>query len=1380
MTQVTLECWGGGGRGGTRSSNGRGGGGGGGAYARSVLSVTPGNSYTVTVGAGSTSASPGGDSWFGSTTTVMAKGGNSVANNSSTGATGGSAAASFGDVVFDGGDGANAPGGTGGGGGSSAGTAANGNNASGGTGASAPSGGGDGGNGGNGTFGTGANGSAPGGGGGGAERGCCITVNAGNGGAGRVVVTYTYNPGSCMSATGANAIADNGCASGNSLNVGFPISGLPTVLGAAPGQARLISVELIVSHTWNNDLDITLTSPTGQTRNLLLDRFSSGDNLGDPSNCPDATLVLMDGATALPAAATIVNNATGPYAPEQTLAGFAGDPNGTWTLTICDDAADDLGNFLLGKLNFCSVPQITGTTSNSPVCSTDDLVLSVTATGNPAVAYSWSGTGTFSPNNTSANVTVDGPATGNYTITVSNTCGSDNATVPVTVTSATTWYADADSDGSGDPGVTQQACSAPPGYVSNNNDGCPSDPNKIAPGICGCGTADVDSDGDSVFDCFDGCPSDPNKFAPGICGCGVADTDTDSDGTADCNDGCPNDPLKTAPGQCGCGNPETGDTDGDGTADCVDGCPTDPNKIAPGQCGCGVSDADLDNDGTPDCNDGCPNDANKTAPGQCGCGVPESADTDGDGTLDCVDACPTDPNKIAPGQCGCGAPDTDTDSDGTADCNDNCPNDPNKINPGICGCGSPDVDTDGDTVFDCFDGCPNDPDKFAPGQCGCGTPDTDTDSDGTANCNDGCPNDPNKIAPGDCGCGNVETGDTDEDGVADCLDGCPFDDTKTAPGNCGCGNPEPGAACDDGDNTTGEDTVQPDCSCAGVPVDCNYVPSGPDMPGTACDDGNAATGNDTWGADCLCVGELLDCEGTPGGTALPGSVCDDGLATTGNDMYGADCVCAGEPIDCEGTPNGTALPGTPCDDGDPNTINDLWDGSCACVGTPSCIGNMVTLTLNTDANGNQTSWEIVPVGGGAALCQGSGFASNSSIDSDCCLADGCYRLLVYDSFGDGMTTGGYVLRDANGEMIIDNAGNGGFTSMSAIANNGGFCLPMGVDHLIAADCGRMDLLPSSTIKSTVSGAVSAQYGVGDQTDDGYQFWLFDPNGSYSRVIFKSHANHTPGTPQGPGACSNLVLSSLQTMPPPANKMLNVRVRTRVNGVNSEYGPACRIMIDLVGTCPTTTLVNAPNDPKHSCGASKTVSASSKLYANAVAGANKFQWRFENTANSYVRTIATTGEVVTIGNWATNPLLCGTHVYQVSLRASFDGGATYCPYGAVCNVTITNNNSNCTQNFQGGGANLHVVQQEESGMAVWPNPMRDGRLTVKLHGLNEAEAVTTIELYDMFGKRVHAQSLATDGATELTTVLELPQLATGLYILNATSGERLFTSRVAVQ
>ncbi|MBK7555261.1 MAG: hypothetical protein IPI55_11810 [Flavobacteriales bacterium] len=35
--------------------------------------------------------------------------------------------------------------------------------------------------------------------------------------------------------------------------------------------------------------------------------------------------------------------------------------------------------------------------------------------------------------------------------------------------------------------------------------------------------SDVDTDTDGTADCDDGCPNDPNKVAPGNCGCGVAE-----------------------------------------------------------------------------------------------------------------------------------------------------------------------------------------------------------------------------------------------------------------------------------------------------------------------------------------------------------------------------------------------------------------------------------------------------------------------------------------------------------------------------------------------------------------------------------------------------------------------------------------------------------------------------------------------------------------------------------------------------------------------------------------------------------------------------------------------------------------------------------------
>ena len=288
----------------------------------------------------------------------------------------------------------------------------------------------------------------------------------------------------------------------------------------------------------------------------------------------------------------------------------------------------------------CNGPWIVRQPSNLVACPGTPASFSVLATGQPQPTYQWmlggsplSDGGGIS-GSTTATLSIDAVSAadlGTYTCVLSGSCGTAT-TSPATLAFDTT---DTDSDGTLD-------C----------DDGCPSDPAKIAPGVCGCGVADTDTDVDGTPDCNDGCPDDPAKIAPGACGCGVADTDTDVDGTPDCNDGCPDDPAKIAPGACGCGVADT-DTDVDGTPDCNDGCPNDPAKIAPGACGCGVADTDSDGDGTPNCNDGCPDDPAKIAPGACGCGVADT-DSDGDGTANCNDGCPDDPAKTAPGSCGCG------------------------------------------------------------------------------------------------------------------------------------------------------------------------------------------------------------------------------------------------------------------------------------------------------------------------------------------------------------------------------------------------------------------------------------------------------------------------------------------------------------------------------------------------------------------------------------------------------------------------------------------------------------------------------------------------------------------------------------------------------
>ncbi|GEM_PF-2008300 len=181
VTSVMVEIWGSGGGGGSNDSGGGAGGGGGGAYSLQVVSVTPGNNYTVTIGTAGR-YQPGGDSWFSTTGTVLAKGGgdgrNASASAPGNGAAGGAASGGIGTAKWSGGNGATGfyPAGPGtGGGGGSAYTTANGGNASGSTGGAGTGAGGTG----NESWGF-----APGGGGAG---------GGGAGAAGRVVLSYTAN-----------------------------------------------------------------------------------------------------------------------------------------------------------------------------------------------------------------------------------------------------------------------------------------------------------------------------------------------------------------------------------------------------------------------------------------------------------------------------------------------------------------------------------------------------------------------------------------------------------------------------------------------------------------------------------------------------------------------------------------------------------------------------------------------------------------------------------------------------------------------------------------------------------------------------------------------------------------------------------------------------------------------------------------------------------------------------------------------------------------------------------------------------------------------------------------------------------------------------------
>ena len=107
-----------------------------------------------------------------------------------------------------------------------------------------------------------------------------------------------------------------------------------------------------ITQTFNDDLDIYLTSPSGTRREVSTDNGVSGDGYLSALFSDDATssISTLDNTT------TIVR---GKYKPEQSFWTTSGTDflsqtaAGTWTLKVIDDAGSDIGSINSWTLGIC-------------------------------------------------------------------------------------------------------------------------------------------------------------------------------------------------------------------------------------------------------------------------------------------------------------------------------------------------------------------------------------------------------------------------------------------------------------------------------------------------------------------------------------------------------------------------------------------------------------------------------------------------------------------------------------------------------------------------------------------------------------------------------------------------------------------------------------------------------------------------------------------------------------------------------------------------------------------------------------------------------------------------------------------------------------------
>jgi len=148
-----------------------------------------------------------------------------------------------------------------------------------------------------------------------------------------------------------------------------------------------------------------------------------------------------------------------------------------------------------------------------------------------------------------------------------------------------------------------------------------------------------------------------------------------------------------------------------------------------------------------------------------------------------------------------------------------------------------------------------------------------------------------------------------------------------------------------------------------------------------------------------------------------------------------------------------------------------------------------------------------------------------------------------------------------------------------------------------------------------------------------------------------------------------------------------------------------------------------------------------------------------------------------GNYFVNTagLTCGK-TYEVDVRVSFDGGATWChssdPYGDICTLTTICSGAMALEGSDGTAA--------EARVAMYPNPNRGDQLFLSMSSVEGGVETVNVDIYDAFGKRVAQRTIGVSDGYVNTTIALNGELANGMYLVSITAGSSTFNERLVIQ
>ena len=418
----------------------------------------------------------------------------------------------------------------------------------------------------------------------------------------------------------------------------------------------------------------------------------------------------------------------------------------------------------------------------------------------------------------------------------------------------------------------------------------------------------------------------------------------------------------------------------------------------------------------------------------------------------------------------------------------------------------------------------------------------------------------------------------------------------------------------------------------------------------------------------------------------------------------------------------------------------------------SCGGNQVIVTILTDFNGSETTWNIYDINNSVVASGGPYTGQNFTLISDtACLGatpvNSCYRFILSDGFGDGLHgLGHWSLSNLAGKLLLADEFKTGLTSPPASPVSPGypghtFCYPEGPADIASTECGIFDnMLGNKVYCNKVTGASN------------YQFEFSDPDVGFIRRISRPY--------------NYVQFWDMVTSPLTPGVKYFARVRTDRDGpmLQAHFGSGCEMGLSLPQVVACSELISSPAYG-HSCDESRSFNTSANnsfIYATPVQGATEYQFRIKNINEGYDHIFIRSTYILQLkwNNTVAPPLIDG-NTYNVEMNVKVNGlYSGFC--ASTCDITIDNS-------IQRPEAS---ITQALGTATLWPNPVRDGEVNLNIDGLVDAEQSITVDIQDIYGKQVFAKEFGNSGE-RFNTILNLnSELASGVYMVNITvNGER---------